>query len=239
MPAMVSDGSEDEAVEYVAWSRETWSETTGALEWLHKVRDCLNARTSRPSHKVWKNSMESAGRAHEAEQYNKAKGHLLYALRQCQNFGEDEFLFHTWLELAATWVWLDPVAKDEEIFQRPVRLGVQLYGEVSCQVAMALLHLGLFFAECGKWKKSELALVRAERIAEALGVEDLHAAIVVSLANAYDSQGKVELGKQCRERAEDLYDELEEDNRGYGADDNSPFGWMQSSFSTTITPSLN
>ena len=215
MPATVRDGDEDEAVEYVAWSFKTWSETVGALDWLRKIRDAFKTRTSHPSHKVWMNSMESAGRAAQADQDKKAKGHLLYALRQCEKFGEDELLFETWLETAAVSVRLGPIAEDEEIFQRPVRLGEELYGSESFQVGMALLHLGVFFVECKKWTEAESALLRAEAIAEETGYRDLQAAVYIGLARTYNFQGKTELSRKYNDRAKPFFrDEMDDDHFG-------------------------
>ncbi len=204
MPAYVGQGDVDEAVEYVAWASRSWKQEADALDWLRRVRERFAARTKHHSFKVWKNAMQDAQRAGDADQLGKARGHLLYALRQCEKFEPDEFLLETLQALAIVCCDLEAVKQDEEVFQRPVKLAEQLYGEESKEVATALSMFALYLVECNRWKEAEEALHRAQSIAEETESDELEATVYIGFAKLYKRQGKLDLAKQYERKVEEF-----------------------------------
>lgn len=215
MPAYVSAGDEDEAVEYVALARESWQHVPGALDWLRKMAEAVNARKRHPAHKLWLNYMESAQRYLEEEQHRKARGQLLYALRQAEKFGEDEFLSKTLNYLVLTSLSIGPAAEDEALCRRAVTLTEELFGSNHLFLATDLHNLGCFYLELNRIQEAEEVFTRAAAIAEHGGDKHLLSSILARLAKVYEAQGKPELASQARRRSDALHDEVDEHECGH------------------------
>ncbi len=210
MPAYVGYGDEDEAVEYVAMAREEWSQTPGALDWLQTVSEGVASRMRHPAHKLWLNYMDSAERNMAEGQFRKAKGQLLYALRQAEKFGEDEFLANTLSRLSLVCLEAGPTADDEQFCKRATDLTEAIRGPNDRFLAVDLHNLACLYVELKRIDEAEPIFARAAEIAERRGDKHLLSSILRRQADIFDSQGKRELAREARQRSKQLHSELDE-----------------------------
>lgn len=212
MPAYVGFGDSNEAVEYVAIGKDAWWQTPQAIDWLRKVVEAASAQRKHPAHKLWIDCMRAANKSMEEGKFNKAKGQLLYARRQAEKFGEDEFLCDTLSKLVYVCVNHNPQPEDEPLFKKAAQLTEAVYGSDHDYLSVELYHLGLFLLAIKRADEAEPFLRRSLTIAKRKENKHLISSILSAQADVYQAQGKEVLAMPARKESEQIHGQLDDED---------------------------